>query len=52
MRNIRAGGRIQNLILFIRGNAMSCFEIMIGISQFPKPPNMNGITMKKIMIKA
>ena len=23
-----------------------------GVSQFPKPPIMNGITMKKIMMKA
>lgn len=42
----------QNLMLFIRGNAMSGVIIMIGISQFPKPPTMIGITIKKIIMKA
>lgn len=46
------GGSIQNLRLFIRGNAMSGAEIISGISQLPKPPIRIGITKKKIIIKA
>jgi len=49
---VRAGGRSQNLMLFIRGNAMSGAFTMRGTSQFPKPPIMVGMTKKKIMIKA
>ena len=43
----RAGGSSQNLILFIRGNAMSGAITMRGMSQFPKPPIMVGMTKKK-----
>lgn len=39
-------------MLFIRGNAISGAPIMRGISQFPKPPIIIGITMKKIITKA
>ena len=39
-------------MLFIRGNAMSGAPIIRGISQFPNPPIMIGITMKKIITKA
>ena len=39
-------------MLFIRGNAMSWVPIMRGTSQFPNPPIMIGITMKKIITKA
>ena len=39
-------------MLFIRGKAMSGAPIMSGISQFPKPPIIMGITMKKIITKA
>jgi hypothetical protein len=39
-------------MLFIRGNAMSGAPNIRGTSQFPNPPIMIGITMKKIMIKA
>lgn len=46
------GGRSQKLMLFIRGNAMSGAPIMRGTSQFPNPPIMIGITMKKIITKA
>jgi len=46
------GGRSQNLMLFIRGNAISGAPIIKGTNQFPKPPIMIGITMKKIIIKA
>lgn len=46
------GGRSQKLILFIRGNAMSGAPIINGTSQFPNPPIIMGITMKKIMTNA
>lgn len=46
------GGRSQKLILFMRGNAMSGAPIINGTSQFPKPPIMIGITIKKIITKA
>ena len=46
------GGSSQKLILFIRGNAMSGAPIIRGTSQFPNPPIMIGITMKKIITKA
>lgn len=48
----RDGGRSQNLMLFIRGKAMSGAPIMSGTSQLPNPPIIIGITMKKIIIKA
>jgi hypothetical protein len=51
-RRVREGGRSQNLMLFIRGNAMSCAPIISGTSQFPNPPIMTGITIKKIITKA
>jgi len=46
------GGSSQNLILFIRGKAMSGAPIIRGTNQFPKPPIMIGMTMKKIITKA
>ena len=46
------GGKSQNLILFIRGKAISGAPIIIGTSQFPKPPIMIGMTMKKIITNA
>lgn len=52
VKSIREGGRSQNLILFIRGKAMSGAPSMRGTSQLPNPPIMIGITMKKIMMKA
>jgi hypothetical protein len=39
-------------MLFIRGNAISGAPIIIGTSQFPNPPIMIGITMKKIITNA
>jgi len=39
-------------MLFIRGKAMSGAPIIKGISQFPKPPIISGITIKKIITKA
>ncbi|KAK9508329.1 hypothetical protein O3M35_005920 [Rhynocoris fuscipes] len=50
--NVREGGKSQNLILFIRGNAISGAPIINGTNQFPNPPIMIGITIKKIIIKA
>lgn len=51
-KRVKEGGSNQNLILFIRGNAISGAPIISGTNQFPNPPIMIGITMKKIMIKA
>lgn len=51
-RSKKEGGSSQKLMLFIRGNAMSGAPIIRGTSQFPKPPIMIGMTMKKIMTKA
>ena len=47
-----AGGRSQNLILFIRGKDISGAPNKIGTNQFPNPPIKKGITKKKIIIKA
>lgn len=46
------GGNNQNLILFIRGNAISGAPNIKGTSQLPNPPIRIGITMKKIITKA
>lgn len=51
-RRASAGGSNQNLILFNRGKIMSGEDIMSGISQFPNPPIIIGITRKKIITKA
>lgn len=51
-KNISEGGRSQKLILFIRGKAISGAPIIMGTSQFPNPPIMIGITIKKIITKA
>lgn len=51
-RSVKEGGSIQNLILFIRGNAISGAPNIKGTSQFPNPPIIIGITIKKIIIKA
>lgn len=48
----REGGRSQNLKLFIRGKAISGAPSISGTSQFPKPPIIMGITMKKIIRRA
>ena len=48
----KEGGRSQKLMLFIRGNAMSGAPIIRGTSQFPNPPIMIGITIKKIITNA
>lgn len=44
--------RNQNLILFIRGKAISGDPNIRGTNQFPNPPIKMGITIKKIIIKA
>lgn len=46
------GGSNQNLILFIRGKAISGAPNISGRSQLPKPPINIGITRKKIIINA
>lgn len=48
----REGGKSQKLILFIRGKAMSGAPIIKGTNQFPNPPIIIGMTIKKIIIKA
>ena len=49
---VSEGGSNQNLILFIRGNAISGAPIISGTNQFPKPPIKIGITIKKIITNA
>lgn len=51
-RRVKEGGSNQKLILFIRGKAISGAPIIKGTNQFPNPPIMIGITIKKIIIKA
>lgn len=48
----REGGRSQNLILFIRGKAISGADSINGINQLPNPPIKIGITIKKIISRA
>lgn len=50
--SIKDGGSNQKLMLFMRGNAISGDPIISGISQFPNPPIIIGITIKKIITKA
>lgn len=49
---IREGINSQNLILLIRGKHKSTVLTIKGINQFPNPPIIAGITIKKIMIIA
>ena len=42
----------QNLLLCIRGDAMSGAPSINGTNQIRKPPIMIGITIKKIITKA
>ena len=51
-RSRNDGGSSQKLMLFIRGNAISGAPIISGTSQFPKPPIIIGITIKKIITTA
>lgn len=48
----KEGGRSQKLMLFRRGNAMSGAPIIKGTNQFPKPPIIIGMTVKKIIMNA
>lgn len=50
--NIKEGINNQKLILFKRGKHKSLELIIKGINQFPKPPIIAGITIKKIIIIA
>lgn len=50
--NTNAGTKNQNLMLFIRGKAISLAPSIKGTSQLPNPPIKIGITIKKIIIKA
>ena len=49
---IKAGNKSQNLILFIRGKAISGAPNIKGTNQLPKPPIRIGITIKKIIMNA
>jgi hypothetical protein len=49
---MKEGGSNQNDILFIRGKLISGAPINKGTIQFPNPPIIIGITIKKIIIKA
>lgn len=51
-KRVREGGSSQNLILFIRGKAISGAPSIKGTNQFPNPPIIMGITIKKIITKA
>ncbi|KAF5297652.1 hypothetical protein FQA39_LY11983 [Lamprigera yunnana] len=42
---VNEGGSNQNLILFIRGNAISGAPSINGINQFPKPPIIIGLAV-------
>src|ERR1700757_2983394 len=45
----KGAGTSQNEMLFKRGNAMSGAPIISGTNQLPKPPNVAGMTEKKII---
>ena len=49
---VKDGGNNQKLKLFNLGNAISGAPIIKGKNQFPKPPIIAGITIKKIIVKA
>ena len=46
------GGSNQDLMLFIRGEALSGGPSISATNRFPNPPIMIGITVKKIIMKA
>jgi hypothetical protein len=52
IKRVNDGGSNQNLMLFMRGNAISGAPNIRGTSQFPNPPIKIGMTIKKIIIKA
>lgn len=45
------GGSKQNLLLFVRGNAVAGAPIIKSSDQFPKPPIIFGIKKKKVITK-
>ena len=51
-KRTKAGGRSQKLMLFRRGKAISGAPIIRGNIQFPNPPIIIGITIKKIIKNA
>jgi hypothetical protein len=51
-KNIRDIGKTQNLKLFKRGKLISGLPNIKGTIQFPKPPIIVGITIKKIINSA
>lgn len=51
-RRVSDGGSNQNLMLLIRGNAVSAAPSIKGTNQFPNPPVRIDITIKKIITKA
>lgn len=51
IKNIREGGKNQNLILLSRGYCISGDNVIKGINQLPKPPIIVGIIIKKLLIK-
>ena len=48
-KRVKAQDNSQNLILFIRGKAISGASNINGTSQFPNPPIMIGLTIRKII---
>lgn len=52
INNVIEGISNQNLKLFNRGKAISGAPIIRGTNQFPNPPIIIGIVIKKIIIKA
>ena len=52
VNNNNEGGSNQKLILLRRGKAISGAPNINGTNQFPNPPIIIGITIKKIIIKA
>ena len=48
---MNAAGNNQKETLFILGKAMSGAPIIRGTNQFPNPPIIAGITIKKTIIK-
>ena len=51
INSVKDAGSSQNEMLFMRGNAISGAPIISGTIQFPNPPIIAGMTMKKIMIR-
>src|ERR1700743_2369474 len=47
----KEAGSSQNEMLFMRGNAMSGAPIISGTNQLPNPPNIAGMSMRKIMLR-